>query len=263
MKSIILALAFCATIISTVMADGFHADISGDAIYGNGADTINTFGNFDLEIWVTASDSMTRVLWSTPFKIYANGDISSITTHNDSLGSSFAFLLDHGGEVLYENWDDNLADTGRIGIRALDLSGTGWDVWSTNLLFSFNISVTADTNLSGEFCVDSGNFIQTDFDWLFVAPELPWPESFCWPVKGRFVCGDANCDGLVDILDIVGIVNWLYYGPPVCNYQAFDVNGSCIVNILDITYTIAYLYQGGPEPNCVSCKSTPIEQLCK
>ncbi len=61
--------------------------------------------------------------------------------------------------------------------------------------------------------------------------------------------GDANLDGLINILDITLLISWLYQGgywppDPVCG----DVNADGTLNILDITYLIAFLYKGGPPP---------------
>jgi len=66
-----------------------------------------------------------------------------------------------------------------------------------------------------------------------------------------FVCGDANGDEIINILDITFLIDYLYMGgPPPDPLTAVDVNSDGTVNILDITCLIAYLYDGGPEPNC-------------
>jgi hypothetical protein len=66
-----------------------------------------------------------------------------------------------------------------------------------------------------------------------------------------FICGDANGDTTVNILDITFLIAYLYQGGPAPDpMNSADVNSDGAVNILDITYLIAYLYQGGPEPNC-------------
>ena len=70
----------------------------------------------------------------------------------------------------------------------------------------------------------------------------------CEPV---YICGDANDDDAVNILDITHLINYLYKGgPPPVPPEAADINSDSAVNILDITYLINYLYEGGPEPNC-------------
>ncbi|MFH2035569.1 MAG: dockerin type I repeat-containing protein, partial [Candidatus Zixiibacteriota bacterium] len=65
------------------------------------------------------------------------------------------------------------------------------------------------------------------------------------------ICGDVNCNGSVNILDITYLISYLYKGGPVpCEAWRADVNSNGAVNILDITYLISYLYKGGPDPNC-------------
>ncbi|PKK83389.1 MAG: hypothetical protein CVT49_08750 [candidate division Zixibacteria bacterium HGW-Zixibacteria-1] len=67
----------------------------------------------------------------------------------------------------------------------------------------------------------------------------------------EFTCGDANGDGLVNILDITFLINYLYKnGNAPVPQEAADLNSSGNINILDITYLINYLYKSGPEPSC-------------
>jgi C1A family cysteine protease len=75
--------------------------------------------------------------------------------------------------------------------------------------------------------------------------------EFTLAVSIEFVCGDANDDETVNILDITYLINYLYKGgqAPV-PLDAADVNSDGAINILDITYLINFLYKGGPEPNC-------------
>jgi hypothetical protein len=70
-------------------------------------------------------------------------------------------------------------------------------------------------------------------------------------IYGEFVCGDANGNGNVNILDITYLINYLYMGGPrPVPLVSADVNNNGLVNILDITYLINYLYRGGPDPVC-------------
>jgi len=71
---------------------------------------------------------------------------------------------------------------------------------------------------------------------------------FC---ESPYVCGDANGDESVNILDITFLINYLYKdGPAPDPWEKVDVNGTGDVNILDITYLINYLYKDGPAPQC-------------
>jgi hypothetical protein len=68
-------------------------------------------------------------------------------------------------------------------------------------------------------------------------------------------CGDINCDGVVDIGDVVYLVSWLFIGgPPPCKMVKADVNHdgyyAPLVNIADVVYMVTYLFQNGPLPQC-------------
>jgi len=67
----------------------------------------------------------------------------------------------------------------------------------------------------------------------------------------EFTCGDADNSTIVNLLDIIYIINYLYRdGPAPDSPGSADVNGDGSLNILDATYLINYLYKGGPEPDC-------------
>ncbi len=66
-----------------------------------------------------------------------------------------------------------------------------------------------------------------------------------------FLCGDADGNDTVNLLDITFLISYLYAGgDPPETLDACDVNDSGGINILDITYLISYLYKDGPEPVC-------------
>jgi len=66
-----------------------------------------------------------------------------------------------------------------------------------------------------------------------------------------FVCGDANGEGNINILDITFLINYLYKDGPAPNPEASaDVNSDGGINILDVTYLINYIYKDGPLPDC-------------
>jgi hypothetical protein len=69
-----------------------------------------------------------------------------------------------------------------------------------------------------------------------------------------FIPGDVNDNGIVNILDITGLVAYLYKGATVQHPSACDVTGDCTSNILDVSYLTAFLYKGGDEPlaGCVN-----------
>jgi hypothetical protein len=65
-------------------------------------------------------------------------------------------------------------------------------------------------------------------------------------------CGDINADGLVNVVDVVYMVNWMFdSGPILCPEIMGDINLYRGVSVADIVYLINYLFDNGPEPVCV------------
>jgi serine protease AprX len=61
--------------------------------------------------------------------------------------------------------------------------------------------------------------------------------------------GDANSSGVINILDVTYLINFLYKnGPAPYTLYSGDANADETINILDITYLINYLYKDGPPP---------------
>jgi subtilisin family serine protease len=62
-----------------------------------------------------------------------------------------------------------------------------------------------------------------------------------------YVYGDANGNGVVNAVDLVYLLNYLFLdGPPPDPLSAGDPNGDCVINVADIVYLSNYLYCGGP-----------------
>lgn len=65
----------------------------------------------------------------------------------------------------------------------------------------------------------------------------------------RFLRGDCNDDGAIDISDSVCILDWLFLGSeaPGC-IAALDTNGDENVDIADPMYSLGFSFLGGPAP---------------
>lgn len=63
--------------------------------------------------------------------------------------------------------------------------------------------------------------------------------------------GDADNNGLVNILDMTYLIAYLYKGgpAPICIPEG-DINGNGQTNILDVIHLLNYLYNSGPAPIC-------------
>jgi hypothetical protein len=68
-------------------------------------------------------------------------------------------------------------------------------------------------------------------------------------LPARFVRGDANADGKVDLSDAVFALSFLFLGgrEPECK-QSADVGDSGLINISDPVALLNFLFLSGPEP---------------
>ncbi len=87
---------------------------------------------------------------------------------------------------------------------------------------------------------------------MFMGPILDYaPDLSDGTVTLYYMCGDADRNNSINILDISYLVSYLYKsGPAPLPEIAGDVNASGDCNLLDITYLISYMYKGGPAPDC-------------
>ena len=128
--------------------------------------------------------------------------------------------------------------------------GTAEIVWSDrdNALEGTGLSLTAAGLLAGtppDTC--SVSLVVRVEDQAGATDE----QTFAFCVALAYVCGDANGDGGVNLLDITFIINYLYKeGAAPEPMEAADADGNLAVNLLDITYLINYLYKDGPDPLC-------------
>ncbi len=65
----------------------------------------------------------------------------------------------------------------------------------------------------------------------------------------RFIRGDMNCDGVIDIGDpIFGLHSHFTHGPDPCCFEGADANDDGNFDISDNVYDLQYLFVMGPEP---------------
>ncbi|MFH2049315.1 MAG: PKD domain-containing protein [bacterium] len=107
---------------------------------------------------------------------------------------------------------------------------------------------------SGDICTashayaTSGNYgiiAQAKDSWDYESGWSPVSEIKIWD----YMVGDANGNNIINILDIVYLIEFLYKnGPAPDPFAAGDANYTITVNILDIVYLIEFLYKDGPAP---------------
>jgi len=146
--------------------------------------------------------------------------------------------------VSYSNWfspDSDYADLHMVcDLGEFDISP------DDTLYFTLIMAAVYGNRQSIEETVDQAKA------WLGNHPDIWDIDITCCDLPG-----DADNDGIVNILDITFLISYLYKGGPAppCLVEG-DANGDCILNILDITYLISYLYKGGPAPICNECPET-------
>jgi hypothetical protein len=67
-------------------------------------------------------------------------------------------------------------------------------------------------------------------------------------IRKRFIRGDANQDGKVDLADALTILGELFQGRPMICGDASDVNDSSLLDLTDAVYLLHHLFQGGSPP---------------
>ena len=72
--------------------------------------------------------------------------------------------------------------------------------------------------------------------------------QFVIPSTQRFVRGDANADGGINIADVVTELNLLFLGMPVLCLDASDSNDDGGIDIADPIYLVWYILGSGPPP---------------
>ncbi len=67
----------------------------------------------------------------------------------------------------------------------------------------------------------------------------------------RYVCGDANGDGDINVGDAVHIINYVFKGGTAPDpLEAGDANCDETINVGDAVYIVNYIFKGGFEPYC-------------
>jgi hypothetical protein len=71
--------------------------------------------------------------------------------------------------------------------------------------------------------------------------------------QAAFLCGDANGDTRINLIDVSYMINTLYRGGSPSNPPAAaDLDNSTRLNLIDVSYLISFLYRGGLVPVCPS-----------
>lgn len=218
-------------------------------------------------------DNMPLMNWATSWKIADDRYRVEIATDNQFINIVQSSVVDTSGlQVLSGALPDDIY---YWRVKGFKISSGDSSEYSPAWSFTTGSYVCADSDgdgygdpgSPGNLCSDDNcptvfNLSQadTDADGLGDAcdncPEVPNPGQEDSDLDGvgdacDFVCGDANGNGTVNILDATYIIAYLYKsGPAPDPLESADVNGSGGINILDATFIISYLFKGGADPHC-------------
>jgi hypothetical protein len=124
------------------------------------------------------------------------------------------------------------------GVYAQRLSGSGEPLGTE---FKVNTNTAGDQGVLGLAVAASGaaEFYTIVFSDADGSNEGVWAVDYC-------LVGDANADGVLDVLDVFYLINGLFAGGPGPNCADVDANGH--TDVADVFYVINYLFAGGPPP---------------
>jgi len=205
---------------SSAMAEGYvYPVLYGDAVYGNGADSIDINKTFSVDVMLNPEGR-----WFTAFSyailLYRTGNVNLARSPQLDINDDICQMAQY---IAFESWDGDLS-TGNMysegdlfNISCVSLSGYGGSEM-IKIVTIYDLEIAGDANTEGEFCIDSGDFDDNTYDWLF-HPPLPFYEA-CWPVKEYIPPPE-------DTLNIWGRVT----GPAV-----YGETGSDTINVNDLFY---------------------------
>jgi hypothetical protein len=125
-----------------------------------------------------------------------------------------------------------------------------WPGGSRQLAFimTFKVQDSMTVRLDSCFWPPTGHLSFCRSDAVLYTPRDNAPS--CFHISYPDV-GDCNCDGIVDIGDVVYLISYLYRGgPPPPATAVGDANCDGIVDVGDVVRLIGYLYKGEPPPSC-------------
>ena len=171
-----------------------------------------------------------------------------------------------GGAFYLKVWEDNNGIPGEELYSAVQVSGndTGWnerDITDSGIIVSGdfwfgtkNFSSTQDWGMDTDTVSGNSIYAQSNaLDWLSVedgnlglrvvldcGDNCP-SDDIC----GDTLAGDTNGDGITNILDVVGLVNFILGGQlGECGLVAADFNQDDVVNILDVVGLVSSILGG-------------------
>ncbi len=157
------------------------------SVIKNGAganDSIAVNQTFTIEFYATFSaGDENRLSWSSPFRFYGNDNVTTLLSpgtfiNNPNFDALWDFVI--SPNLYYgtlESWDGDLTNnaggqTGDLFNYSAIIMNSPW-LPSSGSIKMFEVQfdgIIGDSTTSGDFCVDSGDFVNNMYDWLFDPP---------------------------------------------------------------------------------------------
>jgi hypothetical protein len=158
------------------------------------ADSIRTNESFTIEFYTgfTEGDE-NRFAWSSPFRFYGTDDVTTLSSagtfvNNPDFDDLWDFVFNPNNYFgAFESWDGDLTNNAG-GLTGDQFNYSAIEMFpqlpSSGSIKVFEVQfdgIIGDSTTSGDFCVDSGDFVNNTYDWLFDPPS-PSFGPVCWPV---------------------------------------------------------------------------------
>ncbi|MCX6832270.1 MAG: SBBP repeat-containing protein, partial [candidate division Zixibacteria bacterium] len=174
-------------------------------------------------------------------------------------GGGNAYVTGYSSSVDFPTWNHYQTDQGGYDAFVTKLSGSG-----NSLIYSTYLG-DSDWDVGAALAVDnSGNAYLTGNTLSYDYPTRNQYQTYQGGLDAfvtkmtwtpDYVCGDANADEQVNLLDAVFLIDYIFVGGPAPQSLSLaDVNCSGgTINIADVVLLINYIFRAGPAP-CDGCK---------
>jgi hypothetical protein len=247
----ILMLLWQVTIVPDVTSTEIKlGDISGLDSEGNALANKPLIFTFE---WINNYTSNV-ISFQNGYKVWTSNN-GYTSTFSPIFGVELPIMYDYFENVIIYNWESDGVDQDTINFAGYGMTAEdGYPPGTDTLVYQLETkpAVVGDT-----ICIDSISWYppNNDWEWQFVdytKLKPTWNGPYCFHVDAN--CGDAKSDGIINILDVTHLINYIYNeGNPAELHECIgDINGGGTINLLDITYLISYIYKNGPPPieNC-------------
>ncbi|MFH2035570.1 MAG: T9SS type A sorting domain-containing protein [Candidatus Zixiibacteriota bacterium] len=193
MKRVSFALVLVALLLSFGLANAFEFEVIANTYSEGGNDYIGVDGNAVFEIYVTNTDrNLTG--WSTAIGFTQTGTFTLGGAPTAVVDPTFKAIWNMLNTEMTESWDGDLSVSDRHNFTGVTnpMAAEPFDDWDPGqyprmLAFTYTLPIVTDGSgpavVQGTLCIDSSNFTNDIYDWLF-DPPLSWGlGTLCYNVK--------------------------------------------------------------------------------